>query len=93
MTIRRHLHLNNLFIKSRIKIPLKLSINQNKVKLTDKNKKLQIMNSLLQKLKKFKMEMKMMIIWIMINKMTTMIQVMELMNMTTKIQMKKMKRN
>lgn len=51
------------------------------------------MNSLLQKLKKFKMEMKMMIIWIMINKMTTMIQVMELMNMTTKILMKKMKKN
>ena len=51
------------------------------------------MNSLLQKLKKFKMGMKMMKIWIMINKMTTMIQVMELMNMTTKILMKKMKRN
>jgi hypothetical protein len=51
------------------------------------------MNSLLQKLKKFKMEMKMMIIWIMINKMTIMILVMELMNMTTKILMKKMKRN
>ena len=51
------------------------------------------MNSLLQKLKKFKMEMKMMIIWIMINKMTIMILVMELMNMTTKILMKKMKKN
>jgi hypothetical protein len=51
------------------------------------------MNSLLKKLKmkKLKLRMKMMTIWIMINKMI--IQVMETMNMISKILMKRMKKN
>jgi hypothetical protein len=94
MTLQRHL--NNLFIKSSKKIPLKISINQNQARLMflDKNKNLQKMNRQLKKMKikKLKMGTEMRIIRIMINKMIIMILVTEETSMTIKILTKKMMR-